>query len=129
MAKVTVHKDAPAEGVVKAATELVYVTDSKGRKLGLRRLPFLEEFRIIEALGSELSSNTTYMGMLNPLLYLAEIDGDSITIPRNKLQAEALINRAGRDGFLAVIEGITKHFVADSAALEEKIKNGEGIPA
>ncbi len=129
MPKVTVHTETPSEKVVKAANQLVYVTDSKGRKLGMRQLPFLEEFRIIEALGSELSSNTTYMGMLNPLLYLAEIDGEPISIPRNKLQAEVLIQRAGREGFLAVIEGITKHFAGDADSLEEKIKNGEGIPA
>jgi hypothetical protein len=129
MSKVTHHEETPSESIVKAANELVYVTDSKGRKLGLRRLPFLEEFRIIESLGSELSSNTTYMGMLNPLLYLAEIDGEPVMIPRNKRHAEALIQRAGREGFIAVIEGITKHFAADSEAMEQKIKNGDGIPA
>lgn len=127
MAKVTVHTETPSEKIVKSANQLVHVTDAKGRKLGLRRLDFLEEFRIIEALGSDLSSNTTYMGMLNPLLYLAEIDGDPLGIPRNKLQAEALIQRAGREGFIAVIEGITKHFAAES--LDEKIKNGDGISA
>ncbi len=122
MAKVTMHTETPSEKVIKSANQLVHVTDAKGRTLGLRRLDFLEEFRIIEALGSELSSNTTYMGMLNPLLYLAEIDGDPVGIPRNKIQAEALIQRAGREGFMAVIEGITKHFAADGA-MEEKIKN------
>src|ERR1019366_7216141 len=103
MAKVTVHADTPSQKVVKAANQMVHVTDSKGRVLGLRRLDFLEEFRIIEALGSELSANTTYMSMLNPLLYLAEIDGEPVSLPRNKIQAEALIQRAGREGFLAVI--------------------------
>ena len=123
MAKVTVHQETPSEGIVKASNELVHVTDATGRELGLRRLPFLEEFRIIEALGSELSSNTTYMGMLNPLLYLAEIDGDPVMIPRNKAQAEVLIQRAGREGFLAVIEGITKHFAQDEATFKDKVKN------
>jgi len=129
MAKVTVHAETPSEKVVKSANELFYVNDSKGRKLGLRQLAFLEEFRIVEALGAELSSNATYMNMLNPLLYLAEIDGDSISVPRNKLQAESLIQRAGREGFLAVIEGIAKHFASDHTALEQKIKNEEGTPA
>ena len=121
MAKLTVHSETPSQQVIKSANQLVHVTDAKGRVLGLRRLDFLEEFRIIEALGAELSANTTYMGMLNPLLYLAEIDGEPVPIPRNKIQAEALIQRAGREGFLAVIEGITKHFAAES--LDEKIKN------
>ena len=66
--------------------------------------------------------------MLNPLLYLAEIDGEPVAIPRTRLQVDALIQRAGREGFLAVVEGITKHFAA-KGSLEEKIKNGDGTPA
>jgi hypothetical protein len=128
MAKMTVH-ETPSQEVVKASKELIYVTDSKGRKLGLRRLDFLEEFRIMEAVGSETASNTTYMGMLNPLLYLAEIDGNPVEIPRNKMQVDGLITRAGREGFIAVVEGITRHFAGDNAALKDKIKNAEGTPA
>ena len=127
MTNVTIHADTPSQKVVKAASQTVTVTDAKGRVLALRRLDFLEEFRIVEALGSELSANTTYMGMLNPLLYLAEIDGEPVPIPRNKIQAEALIQRAGREGFLAVLEGITEHF-AGGGSLDEKIKNGDGTP-
>lgn len=131
MPKVTVHHEpkTPSEAVIKSASQLVYVTDSRGRKLGLRRLEFLEEFRIIEAVGPELAANTTYMGMLNPLLYLAEIDGEPVAIPRNKIQAEALIQRAGREGFIAVLQGIADHFSADAKGLDEKIKNADGTPA
>jgi hypothetical protein len=128
MAKVTVHHEpkTPSQQVIKSANELIYVTDSKGRKLGLRRLDFLEEFRIMEAVGAELASNQTYMGMLNPLLFLAEIDGEPVEIPRNKRQIEALIQRAGREGFVAVFEGVVKHFSVDQKELEDKIKNVVG---
>lgn len=128
MAKVTV-KETPSEAVINKANELVYVTDSKGRKLGLKQPHFLEEFRIVEALGHELSSNTTYMQMLNPLLFLAEIDGESIAAPRTKLAAEGLIQRAGREGYLAVLKGITQHFAVDTKEFENAIKNVEGTPA
>jgi len=67
--------------------------------------------------------------MLNPLLYLAEVDGAAIEIPATKLAAEALIQLAGREGFLAVIEGIGKHFTTDPKKTEDKIKNSDGIPA
>lgn len=128
MAKVTVHSDpkTPSEKVIESANQLTYVTDAKGRKLGLRRLDFLEEFRIIESLGSETASNTTYMTMLTPLLYLAEIDGSPVEIPRNKRQVEALIQRAGREGFAAIIDGIGKHFTPAKA--DDKIKNVVGTP-
>ena len=128
MAKVTVHHEpkTPSGQIIKSANQLVYVTDSKGRKLGLRRLDFLEEFRIMETVGPELASNQTYMGMLNPLLFLAEIDGESVEIPRNKRQVEALIQRAGREGFSAVFEGVVKNFSSDQKDIEQKIKNAVG---
>jgi hypothetical protein len=127
--KNTVGGDAPSESVAKAANQLVYVIDKKGRKLGLRKLPFLEEFRIIEAAGPELAANTTYMSMLNPLLYLAEIDNIPVEIPHNKRAIEALIQWAGQEGFLAVVEGIGTHFSGNAEDLKEKIKNADGTPA
>ncbi len=131
MPKVTITQkgETPSEAVINAANKLVYVTDAKGRKLGLRKPAFLEEFRIIEAAGPELAANTTYMSMLNPLLYLAEIDDVAVEPPHNKRAIEALIQRAGQEGFLAVVEGIGAHFGSDPAAVENKIKNGDGTPA
>ena len=128
MAKATLRSNRSADHGNLTTSDLVYVTDSRGRKLGLRQLPFLQEFRIVEAMGSELSANTTYMNMLNPLLYLAEVDGVAIDVPGTKLAAEALIQLAGREGFLAIIDGIAKHFAFDPRAMEQKIKNVDGTP-
>ena len=131
MPKVTIHKEpeTPTKAAVKSAAQLVYVTDSTGRRLGLRRVPFLEEFRIVEAVGAERAANQAYMGMLQPLLFIAEIDGDQLDFPRTHAQIEALIQRAGHEGFVAAIEGMTEHFAADQKELESKIKNGPGTPA
>lgn len=123
MAKVTVTHSSAEK------TELFYVNDSRGRKIGLRRPAFLEEFRILEAVGPELSANTTYMSMLNPLLFVAEIDGAPSEIPRTKRAVEALIQWAGQDGFLAVIKGIEEHFSQDTEKAKQKIKNSDGTPA
>lgn len=128
--KVTVHTEpkgeTPSSRVVKEANQLAYVTDGKGRKLGLRQLPFIEEFRIIEAVGPDRAANQVYMGMLNPVLCIAEIDGDPVDIPRTHPQIEALIQRAGQDGFLAAVEWIAGQVSADRKDLETKIKNGQG---
>lgn len=128
MAKVTVH-ETPSQAIVKQANQLVYVTDARGRKLGLRQIPFLEEFRVLEAIGPERAANTTYLRAVNFLLYLAEIDGEPIEIPRSHIQIEALIQRAGREGYAAITEGIEKHFAADKESQEKKIKNSPGTPA
>jgi len=132
MVKATVHssktEDSSSDSAIKPANHLVYVTDSKGRKLGLRRLPFLEEFRIVETVGPERAVNQVYMGMLNPILCITEIDGAKIEIPRTHAQIEALINRVGQEGFIAAFEGVTKHFAADQKDLEQRIKNVSGTP-
>ena len=129
MAKLTVHADTPSQKVVKAANQMVYVTDAKGRKIGLKQPPFLAEFDIIEIVGPEKSKNITYMGMLNPLLYIAEIDGEAVEFPRTQIQVRALIQRADRHGFVAALEGITAHFSDEQMAAEERIKNSDGTPA
>jgi hypothetical protein len=136
MPKVTINHDAPSAAALKEAKKPVYVTDSKGRKLTLRKLPFLEEFRILEAVGPELSGNTVYMNMLNFLLLVGEIDGVTVEIPRSKREVEALIQRAGREAFQAITDALTdekdndvKRFFSADKDLETKIKNAEGTPA
>lgn len=132
MAKVTVHQDkagdSPSESVVKAANQLVYVTDANGRKIGLRKLPFLEEVRIADTVGAARASNQAYMGMVNPLLYIAEINGERVEIPRTHQQVEALIARAGQEGFIAAALGIKEHFSESNPELERQIKNLVGTP-
>ena len=137
-AKVTIRNtsgaDTPTEAAVKAASELVYVTDKKGRKLGLRKIPFLEEFRILETVGPELSANQVYMGMLNFLLLIGEIDGVACEIPRTKRAVEALIQWAGKEAFSAIASGIENNedvqkFFGGDKELKEQIKNAEGTPA
>ena len=119
--EVTVN-DTPSQAIINEANKLVYVTDSKGRKLGLRRLDFLEEFRIMETVGTELSANTTYMATLIPLLHLTEIDGIPVEIPRSKRQVDAMIQRAGREGFTAAIKGIKENF-GNQGNFDEQLKN------
>jgi hypothetical protein len=126
MAKVTVHNtppETPTQAVVKAANQITQVTDAKGRNLGLRRIPFLEEFRIIETVGAERAANQVYMSMLNPVLCIAEIDGEKIDIPRTHPQIEALIQRAGEEGFLAAFEWITAQANPGTKESEDKVKN------
>jgi len=129
--KVTVHTDADAApaSATKPTKGLVYVTDAKGRKIGLKEPPFLAEFEIIDVVGPEKSKNQTYMSMLNPLLYIAEIDGEPVQFPTTVLGVRALIQKADRHGFLAALEGIQKHFALDEEALAEQIKNLPGTPA
>ena len=128
MAKVTMREPGtpkPAGAETAVAGEVV-VTDAKGRRLTLKKPALLAEFRIMEAVGPQVAANPTYMQMLMPLLYLSEIDGESIELPKTKREAEALIQLAGHDGYTAVMVGVAKHFKDANPDLEELVKNGGG---
>lgn len=130
MSKVKVHTGAetPSQAVANDANRSVVVTDARGRKLTLRQPKFADEFRIVAVVGAELAQNLVYMSMLNPLLFIAEIDGEVQPFPASKVAVDSLINTAGRDGFIAAHKGIPEHFGGDLADFEEQVKNGAGIP-
>jgi hypothetical protein len=131
MAKVKVHTGAetPSQAVINDANRTVEVTDSRGRKLTLRQPSFADEFRIVAVVGAELAANSVYMNMLNPLLFIAQIDDMAMPFPTTKIAVDSLINTAGRDGFLAALKGIQEHFGGDLSDFEEQVKNGAGTPA
>ena len=131
MAEVKVHAGAetPSQAVLADANRSVVVTDSRGRKLTLRQPKFADEFRIVAVVGAELAANQVYMGMLNPLLFIAEIDGMVQPFPSSKIAVDSLINTAGREGFLAAFKGIQEHFGGQLEGFEEHVKIGDGTPA
>jgi hypothetical protein len=99
------------------------VTDKRGRVFTLRKPPFIAQFDLIDALGVS-ASNETYRSMVTPLLYVAAIDGESVSRPTTKSQLRALAQRLDEDGFVAVGEGIQQYFVEPAAAEEEQaLKN------
>lgn len=94
--------ETPSEQLVRKAMQDETITDSAGRQLKMRKPGVLAQYRLIEALG-DLASNQTYMQMVNPLLYLAAIDGDAVFMPGNKREVEALIQRLDDHGLAEVM--------------------------
>jgi hypothetical protein len=130
MAEVKVHDGAetPSQKLINDANRIVYVTDDRGRKIGLRRPQFADEFRIVAVVGAELAANQVYMGMLSPLLFIAEIDGHVQPFPTSKIAVDSLINTAGREGYLAAVGGLIEHFGGKVEDFQEQVKNGAGTP-
>lgn len=86
------------------------IEDSSRRKIGLKNPGPLAQYRLVECVGPELSSNQVYMKMTLPLLWISSIDGTPIATPKTKAELEALIVRLGDDGVLPVlraVEGMT----------------------
>jgi hypothetical protein len=121
MAKVTINQTPSAQVVTKAISATT-VTDSAGRTITLKKPGVLAQYRLIEALGAT-AKNEVYMAMAMPLIYVSEIDGDSVILPSTKIQVEALIQRLDEHGIQAVIQGMQENFGksdpdADKAALK-----------
>jgi hypothetical protein len=120
VAKLTVH-DTPSEQALAKAAESFKLTDDKG-SIVIKSPGVLAQYRLIEVCG-ESAKNEVYMGMVLPLIYVVEIDGDAVAQPANKLQLEALIARLDTR-VETVIAGVAKHFgkpdpEADKAAVKK----------
>src|SRR5438045_4028165 len=108
----------PSAELLKEAMKSEMITDGRGRRILMRKPGVLAQYRIVEAVGPELASNQTYMAMVNPLLWVGEIDGDPVSVPRSKREVEALIQRLDEDGLEAAMAWYMVHVIA---ATEEAI--------
>lgn len=117
-----INNESPSAELIAAAKREATVTDSLGRVIRLKKPAVLAQFRLVEALG-ETSKNQVYMGMVMPLIFVAQIDGEAVPAPTSKLQVEALIQRLSDEGVRAVMEAVNENFGtpnpdADQAALK-----------
>ena len=133
MAKVTLNPQVEAKAEPKAESladpkadpkaDFRVVTDSRGRKLKVKRPELLAEFRFTEAAGPEASANTTWMGMAMPLIYLAELDGELVIPPRTKKEIDAAIVVLGREGYMALVGAISDLVEAEAEREKASVKN------
>lgn len=120
--QVTINESAPSAQLIAKAIAETVITDARGRSIKLKKPGVLAQYRLIEILG-ETAKNQVYMGMVLPLIFVAEIDGDPVFQPSRKSEVEALIQRLDEDGIAAVMAGVNEHFgasdpEADKAALK-----------
>lgn len=128
MAKLTVRESAtPTQEVLRAANANLVVTDSRGRKIEVRKLKTLDRMRLLELVGSENANNDRYLGYATLAFSVTSIDDQPIPRPATKMALEAIVQNLDDDGFEAVSKGIAETFlpkVETEAQLKEAIKNG-----
>jgi hypothetical protein len=110
----------PTEQLIAKATEIHQVEDKRGRTIALRKPSFLSQFRMLETVGGELASNQPYMSIVNMLLYVVAIDGETIHPPARKSEVEALISTLDEDGLAAVGDGIKEHWAPPQSEEEAR---------
>jgi hypothetical protein len=93
----------PSETMIQDALKAAVLTDERGRKISVRKPDPLAQFRLIKAVGPEYAANDTYMRMINPLIWIADIDDVPVLPPASDREVEALIVRLGDDGLATVM--------------------------
>lgn len=95
--------DSPSQALIKEAIKEASIVDKVGRRLTLRKPDVLAQYRLVKIVGGETAKNEVYMGMIMPIIFLAEIDGDPVFFPRTEGELEANIVRLGEEGLEAVM--------------------------
>lgn len=108
----------PSEEIVAAANEIAYVTDGRGRRIGLKKPSLLAQYRLVELLGDS-AKNETFLGMVMPIVMVCEIDGDKVPSPSTRRELDALIQRVEEDGLAAIANYLTGEALAEAAAAPE----------
>jgi len=92
----------PSQRIVLEAAREVDVTDASGRLLRVRRPGALDRLRLFKAVGPGLASNERYVGYAMLAMCVTSIDGIPQPAPTNEGQLEALVQRLGDPGMIAV---------------------------
>lgn len=111
--------DTPSAQIIADANAIETIK-AGNMMIGLKKPSVVTQYRIVEMLGAS-AKNDVYMGMIMPLLWVAEIDGEATHQPKTKLQLEALIQRLDETGIGALMEHLQSK--AAPAEQEEAIKN------
>jgi hypothetical protein len=114
----------PSQTLVRAAASEATVTDSAGRVITLKKPGVLAQFKLIEMLGGTAASNSVFVTMVLPLIYVTAVDGDPISRITKRAELDALIQRLDDDGVEAVMRGVSESFgQRDPEAEKAALKN------
>jgi hypothetical protein len=92
----------PSQRIVFEAARESEVTDASGRVLRIRRPGALDRLRLFKAVGPGLASNERYVGYAMLAMCVTSIDGIPQPAPINEGQLEALVQRLGDPGMVAI---------------------------
>ncbi len=92
----------PSQRIVFEASREFEATDAIGRVLRIRRPGALDRLRLFKAVGPVLASNERYIGYAMLAMCVTSIDGIPQPAPANEGQLEALVQRLGDPGMVAI---------------------------
>lgn len=116
----------PAQITAKAGmSTTATTTDSRGRKIAIKKLSPLDRMRLFKLLGADGSQNPMLFGYAALAASVTSIDGVTEHMPTSEAQLYALVERLGDEGLDAIAEAHREHFGAgeDNDADRDAIKN------
>lgn len=105
-----VETDLPSQRIINDAKRTVDIKDGQGRIFTLQKFDYLDQTRLVAAIGEERAQNKVYLGMVMPILFVKAIDGMPIPKIFTLNEIDALLIRLGETGMTAIIEGVIEHF-------------------
>lgn len=106
----------PSQQIVEDANKVYEVTDARGRVIFFRRLRLSDQRRVLKAISNDSANKQQLFGMYLMAASVVSIDGDVITFPANEIQADALVDRLGDDGYAALNKGAEEQLGVTTAA-------------
>lgn len=121
MAKAQVHAtpQTASQTIIKAANEVVIITDENGREIGIKKLDAIGKFDMFELIGA---GNNLSIGYASLVFHVVAIGGEPVNRPVNRIQLKAVIQKLGDSGMDAVADGITEHFNPNKVIGTDDIK-------
>jgi len=118
----------PAAEIIRAANEPFEVTDSRGRKLMVRKPNALTKLRMFKAMGAENSKNQMYMGFAMLAASVISIDGQPMDPCLNERHIESLVSELGDEGIEAVAAAFDDSEEQDDQEALASARNFTGTP-
>lgn len=102
----------PSQTIIDAANATVTVTDPRGRQITIKDLSALDKMRLASLVGAQNVKNEVVMGYAKLAYTVMAIDGQPQPRLTTWLKVEALVQRLGDDGLIAIGTAMAKHFWA-----------------
>ncbi len=96
----------PSRRIISEAAREFETVDSTGRVLRVRRPGALDRLRLFKAVGPSLSSNERYVGYAMLAMCITSIDNVPQPSPTTESQLEALVQKLGDPGMIAIGQGL-----------------------
>lgn len=97
----------PSERIKAEANRVEYATDAAGRRIGVRKLTFLDMHEITLAMGDD-ASNQAALQQAMMIASVVEIAGEQLARPATSLEIKALMQRLDFHGLTAVTTAMSR---------------------